>query len=532
MFSLSRWKVLVVIAAVVLGVLFSAPNMVSQQVRDQLPGWVPAQTLNLGLDLQGGSYLLLEVDVAELRRERMTSLTEEVRKTLRDNRITFSDLGQVGSDVTVRISDPTKVEAAFTALGRLANPMASTGQADMTVTRGDDQRLRLNYAEQALREQEAGAVDQSIEIIRRRIDELGTKEPSITRQGSNRIVVQAPGESDPERLKNVIGQTAKLTFHMVDETVTPEEQAAGRIPPGSMVLPATDGYAPAYIVRRRALVSGEMLTDARQANDPQTSRPVVNFRFNSQGARRFGDATTHNIGKRFAIVLDDQIISAPVIQSAITGGNGQISGNFTVESANDLAVLLRAGALPARLTVEEQRTVGAELGADAVAAGATSTIIGFVAILVFMIAAYGMLFGGVSVLALLVNGALIIATMSITQATLTLPGIAGLILTLAVAVDANVLIYERIRDEMRTGRGVIQSMEAGFSRAMSAIIDANITTLLAALIMFNFGSGPVRGFAWTLSIGVFTSVFTAVLITQVLLAVWFRARRPKLLPIS
>jgi len=252
MFNLSRWKVIVVVAAVVLGVLFSLPNMISQQVRDQLPGWVPKQTLNLGLDLQGGSYLLLEVDIAELRRERLTSLTEEVRKTLRDNRIAFSDLGQVGGDVTVRISDPARVEAAYTALGRLANPMAGTGQADMTVTRGDDQRLRLTYAEQALREQEAGAVDQSIEIIRRRIDELGTKEPSITRQGSDRIVVQAPGESDPERLKNVIGQTAKLTFHMVDETVTPEEMAAGRIPPGSR-RPGRNGLPTAREHRRPSL---------------------------------------------------------------------------------------------------------------------------------------------------------------------------------------------------------------------------------------------------------------------------------------
>jgi len=531
MLNLSRWKVILVIASVIFGILFTLPNLLPAGTRAQLPGWFPKQTLNLGLDLQGGSYLLLEVDTAELRKDKQVALIEDVRKTLREDQIEFADLGAVGGDVTVRVIDPAEVDTAYTALSRLSNRMAS-GAADMTVTRTPDQRLRLAFVEQALREQEAGAVDQSIEIIRRRIDELGTKEPSITRQGANRVVVQAPGESDPERLKNVIGQTAKLTFQMVDDSVTPQELAAGRIPPGSEVLPSTDGYSPAYLVKRRALVTGEMLTDARQSNDPQTSAPVVNFRFNSQGARRFGEATTQNIGKRFAIVLDEKIISAPVIQSAIVGGNGQISGNFTIESANDLAVLLRAGALPARLTVEEQRTVGAELGADAVKAGMTSTIVGFVSILLFMILAYGLLFGGFSVIALLINGLLIIAVMSVTQATLTLPGIAGLILTLAVAVDANVLIYERMRDEVRAGRTVISAMEAGFSRAMSTIIDANVTTILAALIMFQFGSGPVRGFAWTLSIGVITSVFSAVLITQVLLALWFRSRRPKTLPIA
>ncbi len=530
MLNLSRWKVTLVIAAVIFGILFTLPNLLPAGARAQMPGWLPGKTLNLGLDLQGGSYLLLEVDTADLFKEKQTALIEDVRKTLRDDQIDFTDLGVANGVVMVRITDPTKMDAAYQGLQRLMNRTAS-GAIDLNITRAPDQRLRLVYNEQALREQAMSAVDQSIEIIRRRIDQLGTKEPSITRQGTNRIVVQAPGESDPERLKNVIGQTAKLTFQMVDDAVSQADLQAGRIPPDDMALPSTDGYAPFYVVKRRALVTGEMLTDARQANDPQTTAPVVNFRFNSQGARRFGDATSRNIGKRFAIVLDNKIISAPVIQSAITGGSGQISGNFTIESANDLAVLLRAGALPAKLTVQEQRTVGAELGADAVKAGLTSTIVGFAAIVIFMVLAYGMLFGGISVLALLINGLLIIATMSLTQATLTLPGIAGLILTLAVAVDANVLIYERMRDEIRAGRSVLSSMEAGFSRAMSTIIDANVTTILAALIMFQFGSGPVRGFAWTLSIGVITSVFTAVIITQVLLAMWYRVRRPKKLPI-
>ncbi|MDP3660817.1 protein translocase subunit SecD [Phenylobacterium sp.] len=534
MMTLSRWKIIAVVLSVVFGLLFTLPNLLTPSQRAALPSFMPKNVLNLGLDLQGGSYLLLEVDTGALRAERLTNVLEDVRKTLREEGIDFGDLAQVNGEVLVRVTDPAQVQAATTAIrNAVGAPLAGVpGGRDVTVRSEDGQRVRIAFVPQALAAESAQAVEQSIEIIRRRIDELGTREPTIIRQGSNRIVVQAPGESDPERLKNVIGQTAKLTFQMVDETVSSEEAAAGRIPPGSELLPSQDGYSTGYLIKKRALVSGEMLTDARMQFDQQSGRPVVSFRFNGQGARRFGDATTQNIGKRFAIVLDKQVISAPVIQGAITGGSGQITGNFTEESANDLALLLRAGALPAPLKVEQQSTVGAELGADAVKAGQTSTLVGFMAILVFMLLAYGLLFGGVSVVALLVNGLLIIATLSLTQATLTLPGIAGLILTLAVAVDANVLIYERMRDELRAGRSVIASMDAGFSRAMTTIIDANVTTLLAALIMFQFGSGPVKGFAWTLSIGVVTSVFSAVLITQVLLAWWFRATRPKTLPIS
>lgn len=532
MLALSRWKIIAVVLSVVFGVLFALPTALPQNVRDSLPGFMPKQTLNLGLDLQGGSYLLLEVDTDALRREKLVNLVEDVRVTLREQQIGFSNLRQVNGEVSVQITDPAQVNSALNILRNSVGAAIAgvPGGRDTTVeARG--QTIRLAFIPEAMNAEASKAVEQSIEVIRRRIDELGTREPTIIRQGADRIVVQAPGESDPERLKNVIGQTAKLTFQMVDESVTAEEAAAGRIPPGAELLPSEDGYGAAYVVRKRALVTGEMLTDAQQQFDSQTGQPVVSFRFNGQGARRFGDATSQNIGKRFAIVLDGKVISAPVIQGAITGGQGQITGNFTPETANDLAVLLRAGALPAELTVEEQRTVGAELGADAVQAGMISTGVGFVAILVFMVLAYGFLFGGISVIALLINGLLIVALMAVTQATLTLPGIAGLILTLAVAVDANVLIYERMRDEIRAGRNVISAMDAGFSRAMTTIIDANVTTILAALIMFQFGSGPVRGFAWTLSIGVITSVFTAVLVTQVLLALWFRSRRPKELPI-
>jgi len=534
MMNLSKWKVLLVVLATIFGALFTIPNLLPPDARDQLPGFLPKKALNLGLDLQGGSYLLYSVDTQALRVERLNNLTEDVRKTLTDEQLAFTDLGQVDGGLSVRITDPGQVNAAQNLLrNSLGAPLAGApGGRDVTVTSQPDQRLRIAFAPEAFDADASRAVEQSIEIIRRRIDQLGTREPNIVRQGKDRIVIEAAGESDPEKLKSVVGQTAKLTFQMVDESVPLQEAAQGRIPPGSELLPATDGYSPVYLVKKRAEVTGEMLVDAQARFDQQTGRPVVTFRFNGQGARRFGDISSQNIGHRFAIVLDKKIISAPVIQSAITGGSGQITGNFTEESANELAILLRAGALPAPLKVEEQRTVGAELGADAVKAGAISGVVGLAGVIVFMIGMYGWLFGGISLLGLIVNGLMIVAFMSLTQATLTLPGIAGLILTLAVAVDANVLIYERMRDELRAGRSVLSAMDAGFSRAMGTIMDANITHLLSALILFQFGAGPVKGFAWTLSIGVFTTVFSAVLVTQILLAWWFRATRPKTLPIA
>jgi len=532
MMSLSRWKVALVVLAAVLGLVFTLPNIVPPS---SLPGFMPKKGLNLGLDLQGGSSLLLEVDTNALMAERLTNMVEDVRTQLHNENIAFTDLNQQAGAITVRITDPAQMSQAQNVLRRtLATPLAGApGGTEVTVTPQPDQRIRLAFVPEAFDAAAARAVEQSIEIVRRRIDQLGTKEPDIARQGKNRIFIQVPGESDPERLKNIIGQTAKLTFQMVDATATPEDIAAGRVPPGDELLPyatASDG-AP-LLVKKRSVVTGEMLTSASPGFDQQTGRAVVQFRFNGIGARRFGDVTTANVGKLFAIVLDKKIISAPRIEGPINGGSGQITGSFTPESANDLAVLLRAGALPAPLKVEEQRTVGAELGADAVRAGAISAMVGLGATAVFMIAIYGFLFGGVSIIGLVVNGLMIIGLMSFTGATLTLPGIAGLILTLAVAVDANVLIYERMRDELRAGRNLISAMDAGFSRAFATIMDANITHLLSALILFNFGSGPVKGFAWTLSIGVFTTLFTAVLITQVLLAWWFRATRPKTLPIA
>jgi protein-export membrane protein SecD len=528
MIQLSRWKIFSIVIAAVLAVLYTLPNLLPAEARARLPGFMPAKVLNLGLDLQGGSYLMLSVDTAALRKERLTNLTEDVRVALRDEQIAFSGLGQIGDEVVLQVTDPAQLDAAYSALNKLGG-QTQRGARELSVVRGANNTIRLSYTPQAIAAEASRAVDQSIEIVRRRIDALGTKEPSIQRQGADRIVVQAPGESDPEKLKRVIGQTAKLTFQMVDETVTAQEAQAGRVPPGSELLPGEE-REPFVLVKKRVLVSGESLTMAKPGFD-QYGRPSINFRFNGQGSRKFGDATARNIGKRFAIVLDGKVISAPVIQSAITGGTGEITGNFTQESATELANLLQGGALPAPLKVEEQRTVGAELGKDAVEAGKISTAIGFVAIVVFMMLAYGFLFGGISVLGLLLNLLLMAAAMSATQATLTLPGVAGLILSLALAVDANVLIYERIRDEERTGHSPRAAIDVGYQRALVSILDANVTSLIAAGIMFAFGAGPVRGFAWTLSIGVFTSVFSAVLVSQVLLGWWLQSAKPKKLPI-
>ena len=528
MVQMSRWKVILLALSLVFGLLFSYANALSPAQRAALPGWLPKSTLNLGLDLQGGSYLLLQVDVDAMREKRITNLSEDARQTLAENRIAVSGIARDGNGVAITLSDPAQTDAAVTAMRGLLGGGMAVG-SDRTVTRQGDSRIRYAFTDAAMTAMGPTAVDQSIEVVRRRIDSLGTREPSITRQGAERIVVQAPGESDPTQLERVIGQTAQLTFQMVDVENSVQEALAGAVPPDAEVLMGEDGTP--YLVKRRVIVSGENLVNASVTTD-QSNRPAIGFRFDGQGARRFGDTTAANIGKPFAIILDGKVISAPTINSAITGGNGIIEGSFTIASASELVNLLNGGSLPAPLTVEERRSVTASLGADAVRAGQLATMIAFLGVLVFMLLSYGLLFGGISVVALLLNGLLIIAAMSMTGATLTLPGIAGLILTLAMAVDANVLIYERMRDEANAGRSPIAAMDAGFNRAIVTIIDANLTTILAALIMFWFGAGPVRGFAWTLSIGVVTSVFTAVLVTQVLLIAWFRLRRPKKLPIA
>jgi protein-export membrane protein SecD len=377
------------------------------------------------------------------------------------------------------------------------------------------------------------AVEQSIEIIRRRIDDTGTKEPTIQREGQDRILVQLPGVDNPEHVKALLGRTAKLTFQLVDESVTVEDARRGRLPPGDEILAGEEGRgkgsgAAAYVVRKRVMVGGDTLTDAQATF--QNNEPVVSFKFDGVGARRFGEATRENVGKRFAIVLDNKAISAPVIREPITGGSGIISGSFTVQSASDLALLLRAGALPAPITILEERTVGAELGADSIHAGAVASIVGVVLVVVFMFLFYG-LFGIFADIALMFNLTLMLGALSLLGATLTLPGIAGIALTMGMAVDANVLIYERIREEVRGGRSMLSSLEAGFTRAFGTILDSHVTTLVAGLLLYFLGSGPIKGFAVTLSIGVLTSLFSAILVTRLQIVTWVRRLKPKEIPL-
>ena len=531
MINLSRWKVGVVIAAALLGIIFSAANFMPPGMRDSVKGFFPTQVLNLGLDLQGGSYLLLEVDTDGLMKDKAQKTLEDVTSRLKDENILFSNPVVNGTTVSVRINDAANVDKAYALLSKLPSPMPKNpANKDLTIQRGADQTITLAQNPEANKETAAGAVDTAIEVVRKRIDTVGTKEPSILRQGTNRIVVEAPGESDPEQLKRLIGRTAKLTFQMVDGTVTPQDIAAGRIPPGATLLPAPQEQMGQLAVRTRVLVTGANLTKASMDVD-QNGGNAIGFRFDGAGAKAFGEATTRYTGQRFAIILDGVVMSAPNIHEPILGGSGQITGSFTPQEASELVNVLNSGALPAKLNVVQQRTVGAELGRDAIDAGIKSTVLGFIVIVVFMFLAYGFVFGGAAIVALVVNLLLILASMTVFQATLTLPGVAGLILSLAVAVDANVLIYERIRDEERLGHKMVAAMDMGFSRAIVSILDANITSLISALIMFAFGAGPVKGFAWTLAIGVFTSVFTAILVSQVLLGWWYKAAKPKKLPI-
>lgn len=532
MMTLSRWKLWAVGLALVFGIVFTLPNLLPREVRESLPGFVPKQTLNLGLDLQGGVYLLYEVDTDALRKEKTINLVEDVRTTLDEASILKSGLGvQSDGSVAVRITNPDQVNEAYKQLQKLARP-DSTGAQPVNISREADQRIRFSFSDAALKSQAQGAVTQSIQTILRRIDKLGTKEPSITQQGSTRIVVQAPGAKDPAELKKIIGTTAKMTFQMVDETPLTDELIANP-PPGREVLPAApnDKVARAYLVKKRAELTGAQLKTANGQIDPQTGQWVVAFGFKSDGAKKFGEVTRQNVGKKFAIVLDGVVITAPTIINPILTGDGIITGDFDQARANELGTLLQGGALPAPLKLLSEQSVGPEMGDEAIKAGKISVALGLVAIVAFIFLAYGALFGGVAIASLILNLLMMFGILSMTQSTLTLPGIAGLVLTLAVAVDASVLIYERIRDEERAGRTPISAMDTGFSRALVSIFDANITSLIAALILFWVGAGPVRGFAVTLSFGVFTSVFSAILVTQVLLGLWLRIARPKKLPI-
>jgi preprotein translocase subunit SecD len=531
MLHFQTWKIVVIVLVCAFGVVFSLPNLFSAETLEKLPGFLPRQQVNLGLDLRGGSHLLLEVDFGAALKERLNNVVDSARTALRNARVGYTGLNVEGDKVVLALRDFDQIKSQ----GRVAEveKLFRDLDPDLVPTIGSDGQVTLRYSDTAVTARRKAAVDQSIEIVRRRVDELGTKEPTIQRQGEDRILLQVPGVDDPEHLKRVIGQTAKMTFQLVDVSVTPEDAQRGRLPTGDEVLPAVPdarrpGVAQSYVVRKRVMVSGDTLVDAQPTF--QNNEPVVSFKFDSVGARRFADATKENVGKPFAIVLDNKVISAPVIREPILGGSGIISGSFTAQSATDLALLLRAGALPAPLVILEERTVGPDLGADSIKAGATACIVGVILVVVFMVIFYG-LFGIFADIALFFNMAIMIACLTMLGATLTLPGIAGIALTMGMAVDANVLIYERMREEMRSGRSMLSSLDAGFKRAFGTILDSHVTTLVAGALLYILGSGPVKGFAVTLSIGVLTSLFSAILVTRLQIVSWLHRFRPKAIPL-
>jgi protein-export membrane protein SecD len=525
MLYFTKLKTAVILGLCLLGALLCIPNLMS----DPAP-WLPWRTVHLGLDLRGGSYLLMQVDMQAVIKERLNGLLDAVRQALRPHEIFYTSLqAQPDQDrVLLKLRNATQTDAAVAALKPLISIEGPTGTPDLQISGQPDGTVLVTLSPVALNARAQAAVQQSIEIVRRRIDETGVVDPEITQQGSDRIVVQLPGVGDPDRIKQMLGKTAHMTFQLVDESANPS--SPGPAPIGDEYLPMQDNARERIAVRRRVDVDGGDLTDARAATNQETGQWVVDFTFNSVGARRFGDITRSNVNHRFAIVLDGKVISAPVIREPITGGRGQISGSFTAQSATELALLLRAGALPAPLTVVEQRSVGPELGADSIRAGAISLTVGFVMVIGFMATFYG-LFGWFANVCLLVNLVLMLGIMSALQATLTLPGMAGILLTLGMAVDANILINERIREEQRNGRPPLAALEHGFTRAYSTIFDSNATAFLAHVMLFIFGSGPVKGFAVTITVGIATSLFTAWMLTRLLVSRWYAATRPRLLPV-
>ncbi len=515
MFGYPKWRAWTVILVSVFGIIFSVPNFLPKVVYEKVPAsiqewWHP---MTLGLDLQGGSSLLMEVQINDLVQERLNGLMDATRSGLREKRIKFTGLSVQDGVMSVKILDDSEL---YTAKNLIQEQEKNAYNVDI-----DENVLRVSYNEEALTSLKIKAIEQSIEIVRRRIDELGTKEPSIQQQGEDRILLQLPGVQNPTEVKALLGKTAKMTFHLVDEETSVQDAQRGKISSDSMLVSGDE----TIVLKRAVAVGGDRLTNA-SVGYGERNEPVVNFSFDSVGAKAFAKVTRENVGRRMAIVLDNEIISAPVINSPITGGSGIISGSFTLESAENLAMMLRSGALPAPLEVIEERVVGAGLGTDSIQAGAMACIIGSIAVFIFMVAVYGK-FGMFANVALVINVFLLVALLSVLNATLTLPGLAGIALTIGMAVDSNVLIYARMRDEARLGRAPLQIINAGFENSFSAIFDAQITTLFAAVVLFFMGSGPVKGFSVTLGIGVVTSLFTAVMITKFLIMVWYTVRKPK-----
>jgi preprotein translocase subunit SecD len=533
MLYFTRWKALGIILTALIVCLCAVPNFFPEAQVKTWPQWAQRR-LVLGLDLQGGSYLLLEVDSNYVKRQKLDQLRGDAQKVLREAKIQYTGLAVRNDAVEVRISKDTDLPTALSKFRELSQPLGgllgSSGQRSLEVADAGGGLIRLTVPQAAITDLLRRTIEQSIQIVERRVNELGTVEPVIQRQGTDRILVQVPGLQDPTRLKELLGKTAKMEFRMVDTTVSPDQAQQGRLPPDSELLMSASSPKIPYVVKKQVLVSGGELTDAQPGFDQRTNEPIVSFRFNTTGARKFAQATVENVGQPFAIVLDNEVISAPVIREPITGGQGQISGSFTVQSANDLAVLLRAGALPAPLTVVEERTVGPGLGQDSIEKGELAAYVGSILVIVFMLVTYR-LFGVFANIAVAINVAMIFGLLSLLNATLTLPGIAGIVLTVGIAVDSNVLIYERIREELRGGRTAITAIDAGFKRALSTILDSNITTFIAAAVLFYIGTGPVRGFAVTLGIGIITTVFTAFTLTRLIVAWWVRWKRPQSVPI-
>ncbi|HBS48677.1 MAG TPA: protein translocase subunit SecD [Rhodobacteraceae bacterium] len=549
MLQIDLWKRVLIWLVCAAGILFALPNAFYTRVEthnDALaeiealgatdarreaasvwPEWMPSSLVNLGLDLRGGVHLLAEVQTEDVYETRMDALWPEVRDALRDERATVGTIRRQPSEpdeIKVRISEPAGMARALEVVRGLARPiqtLSGVGAQDLEVA-GEGGVITVTLSEAERTATDDRTVRQALEIIRRRIDEVGTREPTIQRQGADRILIQVPGLGSAAELKEIIGTTAQLTFNPVISRGADADAIPG---PGETLAPSLDQEGVYYMLDSAPVVTGEELVDAQPSFD-QNGRPAVTFRFNPAGARKFGNFTAENIGNPFAIVLDDKVISAPVIQAHISGGSGIITGNFTVEESTQLAVLLRAGALPAGMDFLEERTIGPELGQDSIDAGKIATIVAFAGVLVFMGLSYG-LFGLFANVALILNIALIFALLSVIGATLTLPGIAGIVLTVGMAVDANVLVFERIREELKSARGPSRAIELGYEKALSAILDANITTFITATILFAMGSGPVRGFAITLGLGILTSVFTAIFVTRLMIVMWFERRRPK-----
>jgi SecD/SecF fusion protein len=527
MLNFPPWKQYTILGICLAGLLVVLPNFLSQQTLNRWPSWLPNWQLSLGLDLRGGAHLLYAMEINDVRKDWLDTLVGDARQRLKDAKLPVSAAGISGNAVQVRIAKPEDSDAALKALRQLiqpiGNPLVGASGYDVEVKKDDSGTFTITPTEAGLKQRVGSAVEAAIETVRRRVDAMGTKEAHIVREGEGRILVQVPGLQDTAELERLIGETARLSFHEVNDKVTPAEAKAGRIPIGYKIYKGADKREGEYLLRETPVVRGDELTDAKPGFHPQNGQPIVEFTFNNSGARKFGKFTREHIDKPFAIVLDDKVISAPEIRSEIPSGRGYIEGNFTPESSTKLAIQLKSGALPAKLTIIEKRTVGPSLGNDSIEAGKLAGIIGGIATIVLTILYYGT-FGIFACVGLVVHGVLTVALMSIFGSSLTLPGIAGLVLGIAMAVDANVLIYERIREEVRAGKSAIAAIDAGFTRAFVTIADSQLTTLACAFVMFWLGAGPIRGFAVTLTIGICTSIFASVTVVRLLIYHWLHAQ--------